>query len=313
MKITILDSATLGADMKFDMFEKLGETVVYHTTEKEQIADRIKDSHVVITNKMKLNEDNLKFACNLKLICVTATGFDNIDTGYCKKNGIAVCNVSGYSTNSVAQVTVSLALSLACHLTEYDKYTKSGEYTKSGVANMLTPVYNELAGKTWGIIGMGNIGRQVAKVAEAFGCRVIYTRQRADENACTLPELLKESDIISIHTPLTPETKGMIGKKELDMCTKKPILINVARGAVTDEEALTEAVIDGRLSGLGIDVYSVEPYGENHPYQKLMNHDNVILTPHMAWGAYESRARLLDEIAENIKSFYGGGNKGRIV
>ncbi len=313
MKITILDSATLGADMKFDMFENLGETVVYHTTDQGQVADRIKDSDVVVTNKIKLNEGNLKFASNLKLICVTATGFDNIDTVYCKENGIAVCNVSGYSTNSVAQVTVSLALSLACHLTEYGKYSKSGEYTKSGVANMLTPVYNELAGKTWGIIGMGNIGRQVARVAEALGCRVIYTRQSADVNACTLAELLKESDIISIHTPLTPETRGMIGKSELDLCTKKPILINVARGAVTDEEALTQAVVEGTLSGIGIDVYSAEPFGENHPFQKLKDYDNVILTPHMAWGAYESRVRLLDEIAENIKSFYQGGNKGRIV
>lgn len=313
MKITILDSATLGADMKFDIFEKLGETVVWHTTEKDQVAERIKDSDVVVTNKMKLNGENLKSAGNLKLICVTATGFDNIDTAYCKENKIAVCNVSGYSTNSVTQVTVSLALSLACHLTEYGKYSKSGEYTRSGVANMLTPVYNELSGKTWGIIGMGNIGRQVAKVARALGCRVIYTRHSADENACTLDELLQESHIISIHTPLTSETKGMIGKRELDMCSRKPILINVARGAVTDEAALTEAVIDGRLSGLGIDVYSVEPFGEDHPYQKLRDYDNVILTPHMAWGAYESRVRLLDEILENIKSFYGGGNRGRIV
>ena len=313
MKITILDSATLGVDMKFDIFEKLGETVVYETTKQEEIAEKIKDSDVVITNKMKLNEESLSLASKLKLICVTATGFDNIDTAYCKEMGIAVCNVSGYSTNSVAQVTVSLALSLACHLTEYNKYSKSGEYTESGVANMLTPVYNELAGKTWGIVGMGNIGKQVAKVAQALGCNVIYTRRSADENACTLQELLKESDIISIHTPLTPETKGMIGKDELQMCTKKPILINVARGAVTDEEALAEAVIDGRLSGIGIDVYSVEPFGENHIFQKLKDFDNVILTPHMAWGAYESRVRLLDEIAENIKSFYNGGNKGRIV
>ena len=313
MKITILDAATLGADMKFDMFEQLGETVVFQTTDREQVPDRIKDSDVIILNKVKLNEENLKFAGNLKLICVTATGFDNIDTDYCAEKGIAVCNVSGYSTNSVAQVTVSLALSLACHLTEYNKYSKSGAYTKSGVQNMLSPVYNELTGKTWGIIGMGNIGSQVAKVAEALGCRVIYTRRTEDENASTLSEILAESDIISIHTPLTPDTKGMIGKKELGMCAKKPILINVARGAVTDEEALVEAVIEGKLSGIGIDVYAVEPFGENHPYHKLKDFDNVILTPHMAWGAYESRVRLLDEIKENIKSFYGGGNKGRIV
>ena len=147
MKITILDAATLGADMRFGVFEELGETVVFRTTEKELVAERIKDTDVVILNKVKLNESNLKSAKSLKLICVTATGFDNIDTQYCRENGIAVCNVCGYSTNSVAQVTVAMALSLACHLTEYDKYSKSGAYTKSGVQNMLSPVYNELSGK----------------------------------------------------------------------------------------------------------------------------------------------------------------------
>ncbi len=313
MKITILDAATLGADMKFNVFEELGKTVVFQTTEKELVAERIKDTDVVILNKVKLNEINLKFAKKLKLICVTATGFDNIDTEYCKEKGIAVCNVCGYSTNSVAQVTVAMALSLACHLTEYDKYSKSGAYTKSGVQNMLSPVYNELSGKTWGIVGMGNIGRQVAKVAEALGCRVIYTRRTPDKYSVTLPELMKESDIISIHTPLTPETKGMLGREELQLCTKKPVLINVARGAVTDEEAIAEGVLEGRLSGIGIDVYMVEPFGADHPYNKLRGFDNVILTPHMAWGAYESRVRVLDEIAENIKSFYSGESRGRVV
>ncbi len=313
MKITILDAATLGADMKFDIFEELGETVVFQTTAKEQVAEHIKDSDVIILNKVKLNESNLKFARDLKLICVTATGFDNIDTEYCKQKGIAVCNVGGYSTNSVAQVTVALALSLACHLTEYDKYSKSGAYTRSGVQNMLSPVYNELSGKTWGIVGMGNIGRQVAKVAEALGCRVIYTRRTMDKNAVELSQIMRESDIISVHTPLTSETKGMISKKELDMCTKKPVLINVARGAVTDEKALTDAVCEGKLSGIGIDVYSTEPFGEEHPYNRLKDLDNVVLTPHMAWGAYESRVRLLNEIAENIKSFYRGENRGRVV
>lgn len=313
MKISILDAATLGSDMRFDMITELGETVIYNITSPEQVAERIVDSDVVIINKIKLNESNLSATSKLKLICVAATGYDNVDTDYCKDHGIAVCNVIGYSAWSVSQVTVAMALSLACHLPEYNKYAKDGSYTKSGVQNMLEPVYYELAGKTWGIIGMGNIGRKVADAARALGCRVIYTRRSKDENASSLEKILKESHIISVHTPLTPETAGLIGEKELDMCENKPILINVARGAVFDEAAVANGVRYGKISGLGVDVYSTEPYPQNHPYNTVKDMDNVILTPHMAWGAYESRIRCMTEISENIKSFYTGGNKGRIV
>ena len=313
MKIAILDASTLGADISFDVFRELGETEIFQKTAPEEVAQRVSEADVVIVNKIKLNESNLSGAKRLKLICVAATGFDNIDTDYCRENSIAVCNVTGYSSYSVSQVTVAMALSLSCHLTEFDRYSKSGEYTKSGIQNMLEPVYYELFGKTWGIIGMGNIGKAVAKAAEALGCRVIYTRKTVDAEAVSLDTLLSESDIISIHTPLTSETKWLIGENELKKCIKKPILVNVARGAVCDENALTEAVLDGTLSGLGIDVYSVEPFPENHPYNRLKDCDNVILTPHMAWGAYESRMRCMSEIAENIKSFFSGGRKGRIV
>ena len=313
MKITILDSATLGSDMHYDMITCLGETVIYKTTAPHEVEEHIGDSDVIILNKVKINEENIKNAQNLKLICVAATGFDNIDTVYCKKRGIAVCNVVGYSSCSVSQLTVAMALSLACHLRQYDDYTKSGAYTASGVQNMLEPVYYELAGKTWGIIGMGNIGKKVAEAAQALGCRVIYTRNSQDEKAVSLDVLLGESDIISVHTPLTPATKGMIGSAQLLKCKKKPIIINVARGAVFDENAISEAVKTGTISGLGVDVYSQEPFDELHPYNSLREYNNVIMTPHMAWGAYESRIRCLTEISENIKSFYAGGNKGRVV
>ncbi len=313
MKISILDSATLGDDMCFDMITSLGETVIYPTTSPEEVVDHIGDAEVIVINKVKLNASNLVFVKNLKLICVAATGYDNVDTEYCKKRGIALCNVVGYSAWSVSQVTVAMALSLACHLTEYCRYTESGEYTKSGVQNKLQPVYYELAGKTWGIIGMGNIGKKVAEAARALGCRVIYSRLSEDENASTLEEILKESHIISVHTPLTEETAGLIGARELDMCENKPILINVARGGVFDEAAVADGVKSGKISGLGVDVYSTEPYPENHPYNTVKHMDNVILTPHMAWGAYESRLRCMTEISENIKSFYSGGSRGRIV
>lgn len=313
MKITMLDASTLGSDIDFDMITSLGEVKIYDKTPPELTAERISDSDVIILNKVKVNESNLKRAEKLKLICVTATGYDNVDIDYCRRRGIAVCNVVGYSSASVAQLTVAMALSLTCHLTEYDRYSKSGAYTKSGIHNMLKPVYYELTGKTWGIIGMGNIGRAVAAAAKALGCRVIYTRNSPDPSAVSLNTLLRESNIISIHTPLTDKTISMIGDAELSECEKKPVLINVSRGAVCDEAALAAAVLDGRLSGLGVDVYSREPFPENHPYTKLADCDNVILTPHMAWGAYEARVRCMNEVAENIKAFFGGGNRGRIV
>ena len=310
MKIAILDCSTLGDDLSLENITKLGEADVYEKTGQCDIAKRISDAEVVVLNKIKLGENELKNAEKLKLICVTATGYDNVDTDYCAKNGIAVCNVKGYSTDSVCQLTAAMALSLACRLGAYDKYSKSGEYTKSGVQNMLSPVYYEMRGKVWGIIGFGAIGKAVGAVAESLGCSVIYTSRT--HGGADLDELLKKSDIISIHVPLTDETRGMIGKKELDMCEKKPILINVSRGAVCDEAALADAVLDGRLSGLGVDVYSKEPFGEDSPYNKLKNCDNAVLTPHMAWGAYEARVRCVNEVAENIKSFFGGGRKGRV-
>ncbi|MBP3360142.1 MAG: hydroxyacid dehydrogenase [Clostridia bacterium] len=313
MKITMLDASTLGSDLDFDMITRLGEVKIYDKTPSELTAERIGESDVIILNKVKVNESNLRGAEKLKLICVTATGYDNVDIDYCRRRGIAVCNVVGYSSASVAQLTVAMALSLVCHLSEYDRYSKSGAYTKSGIHNMLEPVYYELAGKTWGIIGMGNIGKSVASVAESLGCRVIYTRNSPDSSAVSLDTVLRESHIISIHTPLTDKTLKMIGDAELSKCEKKPVLINVARGAVCDEAALAAAVLDGRLSGLGVDVYSCEPFPEDHPYAGLSECDNVILTPHMAWGAYEARVRCMNEVAENIKAFCSGGDRGRIV
>lgn len=310
MEITVLDAATLGEDIKLDVIKKLGNTKFYDKTNPSDIKDRIKNSEVVVLNKLKLGEKELSQAKSLKLICVTATGYDNIDIEYCHLHGIAVCNVVAYSTNSVAQLTAAMALSLSCHLTQYDKYSKSGEYTKSAIQNMLSPTYYELSGKTWGIIGCGAIGSAVKKIAEALGCSVIYTSR--SHGGCSLQELMKQSDIISLHVPLTNETKCMIGKSELELCEKKPILINVSRGAVCDEAALVEALKNGLISGLGIDVYSTEPFDENSPYNLLKNNDNTILTPHMAWGAYEARVRCVEEVAENIKAFQNGEKRNRV-
>ena len=207
MNIAILDAATLGNDITFECIEKHGNVKVYDKTSSEEAVERLKGQDCVILNKVKLTADILSQAPDLKLICITATGFDNVDTEYCKNHGIAVCNVKGYSTECVAQLTVSMALSLINHLTEFDKYVKSRKYTQSGIHNKLTPVFNEISGKTWGIVGLGNIGKRVAKTAEALGCKILAYKRTPEEgyNCVDLETLLKESDIVSLHIPSNEE------------------------------------------------------------------------------------------------------------
>ena len=309
MKITVLDSATLGEDLDLSPLNQVGETEIYKNTAPGEVADRISDSEVVVINKIKLNESNLANAKNLKLICIAATGFDNIDVAYCKKAGIVVCNVIGYSTHSVAQITVATVLSLACHIPEHSETVKSGRYTASGVANSLVPVYHELAGKTWGIIGYGNIGKQVGKVAEAFGCRVIASRR---SGGYSVEDVCREADIITIHTPLNDSTRGLVSREMIALMKKDVIVVNAARGLVTDERAIADAVKEGRIGAFGSDVFSVEPFGVDHPFYEIKDLPNVCLTPHMAWGAYEARVRCLNEIVENIKSFKNGEKRSRV-
>ena len=315
MKIVFLDALTIGRDIDLSLLEKYGELKVYDTTSQEEFVDHVGDSDVIIINKLKVGRQNLPYCPNVKLVCVTATGYDNIDTEYCKEHGIAVCNVVGYSTQNVAQLTVAMVLSLYCHLTEYNRSVTDGRYTRGGVANILTPVYHELYGKTWGIVGYGNIGNQVGAMAKAFGCRVIvYKRTPIEGEECVdIDTLCRESDIISVHTPLNEGTRGLISRDRIAMMKSDAILINVARGAVCDEEAVADAILENRLGGVGIDVYSKEPFGEDHPMARIAGLDNVLLTPHMAWGSYEARKRCCDEIALNIESFISREKRNRIV
>lgn len=314
MKITVLDSDALGRDISLEPLNSVGEVTVYNYSTPDEVKQRITDCEAVIINKIKLDETNLCFAKELKLICVAATGYDNVDVSYCKKHNIAVCNVVGYSTNSVALLTASMALSLVTHLKEYNRFVVSGEYTKSGIPNRLEPAFHELDGMTWGIVGLGNIGKKVAKIASAFGCNVIANKRTAEEgyNIVSLEELMEKSDIISLHTPLTDSTRGLISKEMIAKMKKNAILINVARGAVCDEEALAEAIKNNAIGGIGVDVYSVEPFSENHPFNEIKDLDNVLLTPHNAWGAYEARERCLNDIIENIRSFVDGGKRSRV-
>ena len=314
MKIVVLDAATLGSDVDLLPLKAQGEVLVYDNTAPEAVAERIADTDVIVSNKVKLTEAVLKDAKNLKLICLAATGYDCVDIGYCAANGIGVCNVPGYSTQSVAQLTVAMVLELVNHLSVYREYVHSGAYSRSGVANALTPVWHELYGKTWGIIGGGNIGRQVAKIADAFGCRVLVCRRKTDEvyENADLDRICAESDIISVHVPLTEETRGMIGKEQVARMKEGVILVNVARGAVADEQALADGVKSGKIGGLGVDVYSAEPFGENHPFYEILDRSNVCLTPHTAWGAIETRNRCMAMVAENIRAFCAGERRNRV-
>ena len=315
MNIVLLDTATLGEDLDLTPVTRLGRATEYPNTAPEQVAERIVDADVVVINKVKLNKTNLSAAPSLKLICIAATGYDNIDTAYCQKRGIALCNVPGYSTDSVAQLTLAMALSLVGHLNEYNDFVHSGDYSASGIANLLTPVYHEISSMTWGVVGGGGIGTRVAQLASAFGARVIMHRRQPDDRyeQVSMDELCQRSDIISLHVPLNDGTRGLIDRRRLAMMKPHAILINTARGAVTDEEALAEAILEGRLGGLGVDVYSREPFGADHPFARLCGHKRVCMTPHMAWGSAEARARCMATIAQNIIAFFAGTAQNRIV
>ncbi len=308
MKIVILDYATLGYDLDLSGAQAFGEVIKYEKTSQAEASERLRDADVVIVNKVKMVREVLEGAKNLKLICETATGFDNIDIEYCKSRGILVANTPAYSSDCVAQVTVSMVCSLLTHLREYEDNVSSGDYTRGGNANCLVPVYHEISGKTWGIIGFGNIGRAVGKVAEAFGCKLLVNKRTKIEGyeCVDLDTLLRESDIITIHCPLSDATRGMIGKRELSMMKRDAIIVNVARGAIWDESAVADAILEGEIGGMGCDVFSVEPLPNGHPFERLFGLKNVSLTPHMAWGSFESRTRCFNTVLSNIKAYLDG-------
>ena len=306
MKIVILDRSTLGYDTPLNKIEELGDLYCYDNTSENEISERINDADVIIVNKIKITREIIKEAKKLRLICVFATGYDNIDTRAAAEYSVGVCNVPGYSTQSVALFTVATVLSLVTHLREYNRYVTSGEYSKSSSANRLSPVYNEIYGKTWGVIGYGNIGRAVGDVARSLGAKVIVNKKHNDPlcECVSVDELCRRSDIITIHCPLNNETRSMINDDRIALMKNNVIIVNSARGAVVSEEGIARALIEGRIGAFGSDVYSIEPFGNDHPYIKIMERDNVILTPHCAWGAYEARERCAVIIADNIKAYF---------
>ena len=305
MRIVFLDAATMG-NVSFEPFENLGEFIRYDASAPEEAMERVKDADVLLINKVLVNKKLIDAAPALKLICIAATGVNNIDVEYAASKGIPVRNAVGYSTDSVVQTTFMHILSLVGGAPYFDYSVKSGSYSRSGM--FTDPNWNwwELSGKTIGIIGMGNIGRKVAQVAEAFGMNVCYfstsgTGHCKDYPCLELDELLKVADIVSIHAPLNERTKNLIGRKQLEMMKPTAYLINVGRGASVVEEDLAAAVDAGVIAGAGIDVFVTEPIPENHPYLLMKHQERMRLTPHIAWASLEARQRLIGIMAENIK------------
>ncbi len=314
MKLVILERNSAGTDVDVSRFEKFGEVTCYPNTVAANTAERVKDADIILANKAPLNESTLKDAPNVKLICLLATGFDNVDLAYCRSRGIKVTNVINYCTSTVAQHTLLLALALSEKIAFYDDYVKSGAYSAQDRFSNFDRTFYDLEGKTWGIIGMGTIGRRVAGLAQAFGCRVIFY-SASGKSTCTDYErvefdtLLQESDILSLHCPLSDRTRGLINKDALSKMKETAILVNVARGPVVDTQALYDALVADQIAGAGLDVLEQEPMAGDNPLAQIKDSTKLIITPHMAWASLESRTHLVEEVAKNIEAFLAGENR----
>lgn len=308
MKIVFMETDTLGSDVDLSIFDQLGEVVKYPCSDPNENADRVKDAEVLIVNKIPMNEANLSKAEKLKLICITGTGTNIVDFHYTNARGITVANVKGYSTRSVVQHTFALFFYLYEKLSYYDHFVKSGEYIRSDIFSHFAVKFHELAGKTWGIIGLGEIGRGVAEVAHLFGCDILYystTGKNSNPNyrQVDLDTLLKEADVVSIHAPLNDVTRDLIGEEELRKMKKEAILLNLGRGPIINEKALYKALKEDWIGGAGLDVLTVEPMSPDNPLINIKDSTKLVITPHIAWATIEARQRVTEEVYKNIVAF----------
>ena len=309
MKIVFLDRKTIGEDLDLEKFNDFGEVVMYDFSSPEEVPDRVKDADIIILNKVPINETTIYSAEKLKLVCITATGTNNLDKEYLDKRGIAWRNVAGYSTESVVQHTFAMIFYLFEKLAYYDSYVKEDRYINDKMFTHFAEGFHELSGKTWGIIGLGNIGRRVADVAKAFGCNVQYfstsgKNNNKDYKQVGLDELLSSSDIVSIHAPLDDNTLHLIDKNALSKMKRSAFLINVGRGPIIVEEDLAWALDNNVIAGAGLDVLDVEPMSENNPLRNIKDSRKLIITPHIAWASIEARRRLMDIIYGQIEEFF---------
>lgn len=308
MKIVFLDTKTIGEDIDLSAYDALGEVVKYGFSTLEEIPERVKDADVLIVNKIAINEQTIGTAKNLKLVCVTATGTNNLDKEYLKKRGIAWRNVAGYSTESVTQHTFALLFYLLQKIRYYDDYVKDEKYINDTVFTHFAEHFNEVNGKTWGIIGLGTIGRRVADIAKAFGARVIYysaSGSPAQEGyeQVDFETLLTTSDIVSVHAPLNEYTKDLMDREAFAKMKKTAIFLNLGRGPIVVEQDLYEALETGEIAAAGLDVLCEEPMSETNPLAKIKDSKKLIITPHIAWASVEARNRLMQIIAEQIREF----------
>lgn len=306
MNIVFLDRKTLGDDISLDKFDDFGTVVTYDSTKPNETLKRVQGNQIVVTNKVVIDKDIMDNS-DIKLICIAATGMNNIDLDYAKEKGIVVKNVAGYSTSSVAQLTFSFALQFIQKINFYDDFAKNGGWEDSDIFTNIDKPFYELDGKKWGIIALGNIGLQVAKIASAFGCEISYYSTSGKNNntnytQTSLDEMLKTCDIISIHAPLNENTLDLINKTNIPLLKDKAILINVGRGGIVNEKDISDE-LDKREIYFATDVVSVEPIEKSSPYLKIQNKNQLLITPHIAWASVEARERLIDGIVGNIKEF----------
>jgi len=307
MKMVFLDAKTLGDDADLSIFQQFGVFEAFDTTAMAERIEHIGDAKIVLTNKVIVDKEVMDACPNLGLICITATGMNNVDLVYAKQKGIVVKNVAGYSTASVAQTTFMLVLELLGHCAYYAQYVTSGEWTKSSIYTHIDRPFWEIKGKRWGIIGLGTIGKEVAKIATAFGAHVLYySTSGANSDSLyervRLEEMMQTCDVISIHAPLNDNTQNLITKEQLNLMKKGAVLVNVGRGGIVNEVDLLE-VINVKEIFVGLDVLSVEPMIENHPLLEVKYPERLIITPHVAWASIEARTELIRLVGENIKEF----------
>lgn len=315
MKIVVLERDSVGRDIDISCYEELGEVTYFDNTfTVEEVKARIEHADIVIANKAPLEKEALKGATNVKLICNLATGYDNCDIQYCKDRGIKVANVVDYSTAMVAQHTITLALAMSQKIVHYNEYVKSGAYSAQKSFSNFDVPFSELDGKTWGIVGLGNIGGRVAKIAEAFGCRVVYHSLTGNKKNTHLEQvdkdtLLADCDIISLHCPLSDISKDFIDAKALNKMKKSAVLVNVARGPVVNNADLYQALVDDKIAGAGLDVVDKEPLESTNPLSQMKDSNKLIITPHLAWASVEARKRCVSGVYANIKAFVNGENR----
>ena len=309
MKLVFLDAKTIGDDIDLSAFDQLGEVVKYSFSQPEEVPERVTDADVLIVNKIRIDEAAVKNARHLKLVCVTATGTNNLDKAYLESRGIAWRNVADYSTESVAQHTFAMLFFLLEKLRYYDDYVKEGRYINDTVFTHFAEHFYELKGKTWGIIGLGNIGRRVAAIAEAFGAEVIYTSPSGSApqegyHQVDPDTLLAESDIISVHAPLNQYTENLINENALKKMKKTCIFLNLGRGPIVNEQDLADALMQGEIAAAGLDVLCQEPMSSGNPLMAIKDSRKLFITPHIGWASVESRTRLMDIIFHQIKEFF---------